>query len=233
MIGKTVARRTYLHVSCLPEADLALEARLTEAEKVAGVSRRVDFNLVRIDPSSSQIALLNYPGFFDDPFPALRDSWRVDLTTGEVGYRTYEDSLNPPILHRKELLLPENHPRCGEYAALTRAAEAIGLFDEPTRIGYRRQWEQLVREKGYRIVGHELLPLGNDETTQDEVGAEKAPSHAGWQASRHLTALVRYGFSAPVQSLARYGFLDGRHSVLDYGCGRCYRRRDCVRESPV
>jgi DNA phosphorothioation-associated putative methyltransferase len=32
--------------------------------------------------------------------------------------------------------------------------------------------------------------------------------------------LVRYGFSAPVQSLARYGFLDGAYQLFDYGCGR-------------
>ena len=29
-----------------------------------------------------------------------------------------------------------------------------------------------------------------------------------------------YGFSAPMQTLARYGFLDGRYSLFDYGCGR-------------
>ncbi|MEA3274479.1 MAG: hypothetical protein U9Q81_04135 [Pseudomonadota bacterium] len=84
----------------------------------------------------------------------------IDLRTGEMGYRTYEDSLNPPILHRKELLLPEDHPRRTEYAALTQAAETIGLFDEPTRTGYRRQWEQLVREKGSEtIVRRKLLDL--------------------------------------------------------------------------
>lgn len=32
--------------------------------------------------------------------------------------------------------------------------------------------------------------------------------------------MVRYSFSAPVQSLARYGFLDGRYALFDYGCGR-------------
>ena len=36
---------------------------------------------------------------------------------------------------------------------------------------------------------------------------EGGSRQVGWEASRHLTALVRYGFSAPIQSLARYGFL--------------------------
>ncbi len=78
-----------------------------------------------------------------------------------------------------------------------------------------------MREKGYRIVDHEFLPIGNnDETDELKAGEEQAPLHSGWEAARHLTALVRYGFSAPVQTLARYGFLDGSHSVFDYGCGR-------------
>ncbi|MGF1615042.1 MAG: DNA phosphorothioation-associated putative methyltransferase, partial [Gammaproteobacteria bacterium] len=173
----------------------------------------------RIDDARPCVALLNYPGFFEDPFPALRESWLVDVVQGSVSYRTYADSLNPPILHRKELLLrPEDHRR-EEYAALTSMAESIGLFDEPKRIGYRRQWLTLVREKGYRIEGHALVPLGNDESVDADLD-QPASLHAGWQASRHLTALVRYSFSAPVQSLARYGFLDGRYALFDYGCGR-------------
>lgn len=145
----------------------------------------------------------------------------VDPEAGTATLRTYADSLNPPILHRKELLLPADHPRRAEYAALTEACEAIGLFDEPTRIGYRRQWLDLVREKGYRLAGHALVPLGNTEGDGD-AGDEPqdAVLFGHWQAARQLTALVRYGFSAPVQSLARYGFLDGGHRVFDYGCGR-------------
>ena len=145
----------------------------------------------------------------------------VDPEAGTATLRTYADSLNPPILHRKELLLPADHPRRAEFAALTEACEAIGLFDEPTRIGYRRQWLDLVREKGYRLAGHALVPLGNTEGDGD-AGDEPqdAVLFGHWQAARQLTALVRYGFSAPVQSLARYGFLDGSQRVFDYGCGR-------------
>ena len=251
LTGKTIGRRTYLHVEALPSlnartqakaaqsSSLDWEARVAVAEQAAGVERGVRFNVVRLDAESGEIALLHYAEFFDDPFPALRESWRFEPATGRVGYRTYADSLNPPILHRKELLLPADHPRREEYAALTAAAESIGLFEDSTRIGYRCQWLERVHAAGYRIEGHALLPLGNlelDSTDNADSadgdgekgdggdhpagGNEKTPLHAGWEAARYRTAMVRYGFSAPIQSLARHGFLDGQYRLFDYGCGR-------------
>ncbi|MBK1722577.1 DNA phosphorothioation-associated putative methyltransferase [Thiocystis violacea] len=216
--SKVVAARTYVHVDALPLLDPALSARAARAEQLARLAPRTQFNLVRFDDQGPCVALLNYPAFAEDPFPALRESWLVDLEQERVSHRTYADSLNPPILHRKELLLSPEDPRREVCAALTATAESIGLFDEPRRIGYRRQWLALVREKGYRIEGHALVPLGNDES--DEPLEAAVPLHAGWQASRQLTAMVRYGFSAPVQSLARHGFLDGCYRLFDYGCGR-------------
>lgn len=217
--SKIVSGSTYLTVDTLSYLEDERAARVQEAEKLAQIRRHEQFNLVRIDGSGQSIALLNYPEFSQDPFPSLRESWLVDLDCSKVSYRTYADSLNPPILHRKELLLQPEDPRREAYAALTSTAESIGLFDEPRRIGYQRQWLALVREKGYRIEGHSLVPIGNDESEELDAG-ESAPLHADWDASRHLTALVRYGFSAPVQSLARYGFLDGDYRLFDYGCGR-------------
>jgi len=38
--------------------------------------------------------------------------------------------------------------------------------------------------------------------------------------TRHRTAISRPQLSAPLQSAARHGFLDGTRSVFDYGCGR-------------
>ncbi|MCF7978506.1 MAG: DNA phosphorothioation-associated putative methyltransferase [Chromatiaceae bacterium] len=224
MPGKVIGRRTYLHVETLAALDEARreawEQAVRQAEQAAGLERGEQFNVLRLD-ANGQVALLHYPHFFDKPFPALRESWRFEPSTGEVGYRTYADSLNPPILHRKELLLPNDHPRHDEYVALTAAAESIGLFEDTTRIGYQRQWLALVREKGYRIDGHALLPLGNLEAAEVETAADDgAPLHAGWEAARQRTAMVRYGFSAPIQSLARHGFLDGRYRLFDYGCGR-------------
>jgi len=216
--GKIVGDRVYVHLEGLPSLNTERINRVAAAERAAQVLRGEQFNVVRIDERDGCVALLHYPEFFEDPFPALRESWRVDLQHGTVSYRTYADSLNPPILHRKELMLPTGHPMRQECEALTAAAESVGLFDQPTRIGYRRQWLALVREKGYRIDGHGLAPLGNVES--DEEGLGEASPSAAWQASRQLTALTRYGFSAPIQSLARYGLLDGRFRLFDYGCGR-------------
>lgn len=218
--GKIVGQRTYFHIAAGSELNPVWADRWREAERLAGIARIDLYNLVRIDSEGPCIALLNYPGFFEEPFPVLRESWLVNLDSGTVSYRSYADSLNPPILHRKELLLPADHPRRAEYAALTEAAETIGLFDQSTRIGYQRQWLTLIQDKGYRIVGHTLVPLGNEESDDAASEAARPPLYANWQAARQLTALVRYNFSAPVQTLARYGFLDGRFSLFDYGCGR-------------
>ncbi len=216
---KKVGSQTYFHVSALLKLDEKWVKRINRASQLAQIKPDTDYNLVRFDDRGSSIALLNYPNFFDDPFPSLCESWLIDIESSAISYRTYADSLNPPILHRKELLLLPGNPRRKIYEKLTSTAESIGLFDEPKRIGYQRQWLALVREKGFRIEGHSLVPIGNDESIERSE-QEPTPLHADWEASRHLTALTRYGFSAPVQSLARYGFLDGRHRLFDYGCGR-------------
>jgi DNA phosphorothioation-associated putative methyltransferase len=138
------------------------------------------------------------------------------LSSGTVSYRTYGDSLNPPILRRKELLLPREHPRRSEFEALSTAAEKLGLFDAPTRIGFLQQWLNLVHDRGYQVIGHEFVPIAN----ADPLDAPVESADSTDLVARHLTALVRYGFSAPIQALARYGLIHSSMEVFDYGCGR-------------
>ena len=218
--GKSVAGKVYLHVSAIHEHGPSVGSLVNSASRIAQRRLNEDFNVVRFDVGGREVALLHYPRFFEDPFPALLESWRVNVDSGVLSHRTYARSLNPPILHRKELLLSCKDPRRSEYAAVTKSAEAIGLLDDPTRIGYQRQWLQLIRERGYRVVGHALVPLGNDEAEAWGPSESERSLHVGWAAARERTAMVRYGLSAPIQSLARYGFLDGKHTVFDYGCGR-------------
>jgi DNA phosphorothioation-associated putative methyltransferase len=212
---KAVGNHVYVHVDSFEFLSSDAAAKLVAAESLAQIARADRYNVVRFDSCNDRLSLLNYPRFFDDAFPALLESWRVDLSVGQVTYRTYTDSLTPPILHRKELMLAKDHPRRAEFEALTNAAEAIGLFEDSRRLGFREQWLRLVREKGYQIVGHEFIPIANDETIE----APDETTH-GRSLARHLTALARHGFSAPVQALARYGLIGPPIDVLDYGCGR-------------
>ena len=213
---KSIAGCQYVHFDAFEILPPDALAKLANAERLAKSERGQRFNVARFDAISNRISLLNYPAFFDDAFPALHESWQVDLAASHVGYRTYENSFNPPILHRKELMLADGHPRRQEFEALTKMAENIGLFRDPTRIGFREQWLGLVREMGYRIVGHELIPIANDETAE---GLYDVPSDDA-SIARHRTALARYGFSAPIQALSRYGLIHSSTDVFDYGCGR-------------
>ena len=117
-------------------------------------------------------------------------------------------------MHRKELLLPKGDSYRDRFTYLTHSAEQIGLFYDSHRVGFRLTWRILLKEKGYKLVGHDLLPLGNEEYSEEQIESTFE------RVERHRTALTRYDFSAPLQSLARFGFLDGIKTVFDYGCGR-------------
>lgn len=209
---KRVGPHSYIHVDNIGLLNDSHQTRIRDAINISSPS---GFNVVKLSEQDEGVSLLDYAGFDEEAFPQLTKYWTVDTVAGNFRHRTYEGSLNPPILHRKELLLPAVHPKQETYQALTAAAEQIGLFDDPNRIGFKRAWETLLSQKGYRVVGHELVPIGNDESDLADVGETTAEGIA-----RHLTALTRYGFSAPIQALARFGFLDGSKTVFDYGCGR-------------
>jgi DNA phosphorothioation-associated putative methyltransferase len=215
-IGKHVADHVYGHVTVLASWPVELRARVEQAAALARVTSGEHFNVVKMHALGEQLSLLAYPDFDDAPFPTLHKSWRVHLAMGTVVYRDYTDSCNPPILHRKELLLTPEDPRIPKYAALTRTAEGLGLFDDPSRIGFREQWLTRVAAQGYTLQGDEFVPLANVEL---ETEASPTPMLTG-PVQRHLTALSRTNLSAPVQALWRHGLISPARSFFDYGCGK-------------
>jgi DNA phosphorothioation-associated putative methyltransferase len=215
-IGKHVAGKHYVHVSVLPLLSPRDQELTTTAISLAGVAPDRDFNVVRVTDDGDEVALLAYPGFFDEPFPALSASWRFHVVSNSLRFRDYSQSLNPPILHRKELLIAADHPDHIRFSALTRTAESIGLFDDPFRIGFRTSWLELIRSKGYDLQGHEFVPIGNDNSSDPTI----PPVDGFVEIQRHRTALSRSTLSAPVQSLLRHSLLRSDTTLFDYGCGK-------------
>lgn len=217
-VGKRVADEYYIHLSAVEMiSDPAIRQAIERAVK--GLPRQTSLapNVAKINLRTGRLSLLSYPDFFHSPFPALAATWVYPPGAVEpASHRTYTDSLNPPILHRKELLVSPSHPERERWANLTKSAESLGLFDDLTTIGFRLNWDKKIRSKGYRLVGDELLPIGN-EVSPD--GESLGPDFDE-PIQRHLTALSRSNLSAPVQLLIRHGLLRSGTTFFDYGCGR-------------
>ncbi|MBT5819452.1 MAG: DNA phosphorothioation-associated putative methyltransferase [Proteobacteria bacterium] len=205
--GKKVGGALYIHTSALKEADETHLRAVEEGCKIACLSVS-DFNVVKLQ--KDKVSLLLYEEFSEVAFPALLESHSVDLPTQRVISKSYRNSKNPPILHRKELLLrPDDKQRVG-FLAVTKELEGRGLFHDSRMIGHRRQWEERLEKAGVTVQGAEVI---------FENGSEKQVAKSTI-VHRHRTAISRQGLSAPLQALVRNGLLIEDASVFDFGCGQ-------------
>src|SRR5262249_2170415 len=155
---------------------------------------------------------LDYAGFFEQAFPVLRRSWLIRLSAARAAGSDFMSQDNPPILHRKELLLPAQHPDRARFEKLTAALEDRQAFDfMPHLIGRKQYWLQTLSMLGLRVNDHELVEVN---------GVNPVERQASLTVARHRTAIARSRLSVPMQLLARWGFLARSQTVLDYGCGR-------------
>jgi len=218
MPGKRVADEFYIHLSAVETIQDAT-TRQAISRAVQGLPPQLSHvpNVAKINVVTGRLSLLSYPDFIDSPFPVLAATWVFPPGAATPAWhRTYTDSLNPPILHRKELLVSSSHPQRERWANITKTAESLGLFDDVATIGFRLNWDKLIQSKGYSLVGDEFLPIGNDVSS----GNEQSGQDRDGPIQRHLTALSRSSLSAPVQLLVRHGLLRPGMTFFDYGCGR-------------
>lgn len=170
-----------------------------------------NFNVLKFRTDELKISFLSYPEFLDDPHPALREAISIDLVTGKSRRTDYSDNINPPILHRKEAFIPKEHPQWNAFRRLTEAEESAGLYEQPSTIGFRLNWERLLQQKGLALIGHSLEKVE---------GAPEVKHAASPFVQRHRTAMTRYDLSKPVKTLLEYGLLETGNTFFDYGCGQ-------------
>lgn len=215
-VGKLVVDDLYVHRDGIEYLDAELQSLIAGRLAKAPSRAREEANVIKVNCRNNRISFLAYADFFEDPFPSLAESWTIAADDEQSAlYRSYTESLNPPILHRKELLLPPGHQLKPAFEEITRSAEALGLFDDTATIGFKANWLRHVASRGYHLDGSQFVPIGND------VGGSPEPGECdGTLVLRHLTALTRNVLSAPVQLLARHGLLKDEWTLFDYGCGK-------------
>jgi len=219
VLGKKFLNDFYWHYSLTAEQPDNVKQQIQFAEKTINIKAGIDYNVIRYSEENDNLSFLNYPNFFDLPFPELAISWKFRLSSKKINKRNYKNSLNPPIIHRKELFIHQNHSRQKEYQSLTKMAEALGLFENKIQIGYKQPWYSLIHSIGYQVEDHQIIPIGNCNSGVNSNSNETILDSEN-RIEPHKTAISRSNLSAPMQFLARYGFLSGEYNIFDYGCGK-------------
>jgi DNA phosphorothioation-associated putative methyltransferase len=151
--GKILPDALYFHASLIPELPPFLRVYEGCGKALTG---SVPATVIKFHRLQRKISYLFYPDFEKDPHPALNASLRVDLQTFDIRFTNFRDSANPPILHRKETLLAQDHPLYSKFARLTVQEERADLLGIPG-IGSRNTWNKLLEQEGWRLAGHRLL----------------------------------------------------------------------------
>ncbi len=207
-VGKKLPDAIYFHKDAFSELTPQLSKFIDVVAKALKVGVN-DWNLVKLFRNDFRLSLLNYPTFFEESYPALQQSVTVDLVKLAHRITKYDEHDNPPILHRKETMVPESHAAFDDFCLITEEGETAGLYENSRMIGFKRSWERLIAKHGYELVDGRLFRCSAVYTPDENKTID-----------RHKTALVRHELSAPMKALAKNGFLSGDLSIFDYGCGR-------------
>jgi len=151
--GKILPDALYFHVSAMSLLPPLLRVYEGCGRVLAGT---VSASVIKLHRRSRKISYLFYPAFESDPHPALEASLRIDLQTFTVRFSDFRSADNPPILHRKDVLVSPDHPLHQKFSRLTAQEDRADLLGIPG-IGTRKAWNRLLEEEGWRLAGHRLL----------------------------------------------------------------------------
>ena len=114
---------------------------------------------MKIGQSGKLVSLLLYPEFFDDEFPSLAKSTTVNTANESVKIRNYGLHGNPPILHKKELLLDLNDHRRRMFLLFTEQLEARSIKPNKPGLGFKKQWETYLGIMGVAVKNHRIMDI--------------------------------------------------------------------------
>ena len=217
-VGKKVGQAIYLHRSAVDFLEAKTKDKLHLAMK--RVPDDFQWSVLKISGKGDQaFSFLDYQEFSAVAFPELRASLLVNLEKDDVKLRKYSGA-NPPILHRKELLLAPDHPLRDTFAKLTQSLERKGLFRNMANKGTRRNWMDALADAGLTVEGPKVVKRNSNPDESLVASADDLSAPENDRVERHKTAIARTALSAPMYLLFTSGLIRHDSTVLDYGCGQ-------------
>jgi DNA phosphorothioation-associated putative methyltransferase len=206
--GKVVGEAQYVHKSAISVLADVEKAKLLKCLDL--IDATTLWNVVKFDlKEPNKVSLLEYSSFAEDAFPVLLNGTNIDLSSNAIKHRAYSLS-NPPVLHRKELLLPPSDPNREKYVALTEELEELGAFINISELGTKQRWLKRLEELGIEIVDHEIRVFDQEADTENNA----------LEVFRHRTALKRKKLSSCMGALVDSSLVTNKSKIFDYGCGR-------------
>ncbi len=206
-VGKKLPAALYIHNSALHHLNPIL--RLYEAQVRRQIGQIAGATLIKFNLDEPKISYLFYPDFDTDPHPPLKASLQVHLPDFSLTYLDYQESENPPILHRKETFVTPDYPLYPVFSQLTKQEERLGLLSSP-KIGTQKGWQQCLQHYGVKIDGHQIINCPEIK--------EALPSIIP-KIERHRAAIVRRDLSRPMRLALDAGIFTSKTTFFDYGCG--------------
>ena len=159
-IGKKIQTDIYVHSSIVEKILPSVTIKRFFS------SHHCDSNdiILKISKNNKNIiTFLHYPDFFILPHPHLCCSITIEPDV-QPKNRTWKGP-NYPILHRKELFISPKHTKYKIFANLTSREVELGLLEEPSKIGWSKNWEKKLNDAGIIFNGHEIQISGNEHST--------------------------------------------------------------------
>ena len=157
--GKVVSGVRYAHESALPLLPKN-ERKLIEKLSHALGTEKI-WNVVKLEiKNPKNMSFLAYEDFSKTEFPAILRSYKFIESKQTFKLMRY-NAQNPPILHRKELLLPPSHPELEKYAKLTEKLVALGAFQNMHRHGTKVRWQEWLQSLRIVVVNHNIQNVIN------------------------------------------------------------------------
>jgi hypothetical protein len=83
----------------------------------------------------------------------------VHLQDFRVTYSNFTNDYNPPILHEKDKLVPQDYPLYEKFAQLTKQEKEAGLLDNLQEHNHLRNWGKYLENSEYKLEDYQLISV--------------------------------------------------------------------------